>query len=208
MAYVRKPEQHALKLDRIAAEAASLLAEEGPVAVLPVRVGRRINGSGFNVPNLFPNGATLLALVITRHMDALLEAVRQPEDWPGSPNDRLHAMALAYATIAHGQDRPTAAVHATLPAAQHFLTPNGREEFAARRRWLASAFEAAIAGAVAATRPDPKLTQALAAATLTLLDTGPAWPSPTLTPEALAAAATAMACSRPVRDAMVQGMVA
>ena len=202
MAYARKPEQHARKLDRIVAEAAALLAEEGPAAVLPVRVGRRINGTGYNVPNLFPNGGTLLALVLTRHLDALLEAVRQPEDWPGPPRARLAAMALAYAGVAHGEGH-VAAVHAALPAAVHFLAPDDRDALATRRRWLASAFEAAIAGAVADARQDPMLARGLAAALLGMMDTSPAWPCPGLGPASLARAATAMACSRAVRAGMV-----
>ena len=203
------------KRQRIAAEerrdgiidaAATLIAFDGVLAATPCRVGVLFEGSPSYAKKLYRNKGAMLCLVLTRHLDALVAAVRTPDDWPGTPRAQLEAMACAYV----GQSRATqltTAVHACLTDAAQLLSPTEREALDVRRAWLATLFTTAITDA-ARPRPSRPTAQALAlaAAMLTLLDAS-AWAGPVVTTDALARAATAMACSRAVREGIAGGVM-
>ncbi len=171
MAGKRNQEEHERKMGLILDAAGSVLVSEGPGEVDRKRVGRLLPGAGFACTHYFPNGATMLAAVLERHVRGLLEAVRQPEDWPGSPAERLAAMAVAYAARAAG----TAGVHAALPGARTHLLPVARDNLAAMLRWVTHAFGEAIAEAVPAARMLEARREALAGTLLAMLDSHPAW---------------------------------
>ncbi len=166
MAYLRNEEQHARKLDHIATFSAGVLAAEGPDSLHPLTIGRRIDGTGYNVSNLFRNRASILALVLDRHWDGLLAAAGQPGDWSGEPRDQLLSMATSYLEYVSA----TRGVHAALARCHFHLHPATRDDYATRRRWLASAFGAVIAEAAPAAAQDPMLCEALSEALLDSLD--------------------------------------
>lgn len=171
MANYRNEEQHARKVDHIAMFCAGVLAAEGPAALEPNTIGRRIDGSGYNVSNLFPNRAALVALVLDRHVDGLLAAVGRPGDWPGTPDDRLVGMATAYLE----RVELTRGVHAVVPDCRRFLPPAKQTTQRNCRRWMVDGFEAALEECVPATARSTRMRRMMAESLLFLLDGWVSW---------------------------------
>ena len=167
MAGKRNWDQHNEKHRRILDTAAETIAHDGLESITLRSLGLMLGGSGYALINAYGSRDELLAAVLDRQVVTLLDAVRQPEDWPGKPADQLAAMAAAYATRAD----ETRDAHRVLLSERLRVRTNRREAIETKLRWLTSAFDHAIGRAAPHARTDAALRDTLTATLLTLLDT-------------------------------------
>ncbi len=199
MAGKRNWDLHNDKQRRLLDLAALTIVESGFESVSLHRLGILLGGAGYAHLKAYGSREELLAAVLDRQVVTLLEAVRQPEDWPGKPADQLAHMAAAYASRAS----ETRYAHRVLLSERLRLLPNRRDAIETKLRWLHSAFDHAVGRAAPAARADAPLRGAITFTLLALLDTQTLWHRhDCAAPDTYARAVAALTLGRPFAAAL------